>query len=35
MRDYVTGAVIPVDGWTWASGGWVRNRAGKWSLMSD
>jgi NAD(P)-dependent dehydrogenase (short-subunit alcohol dehydrogenase family) len=35
MSEYVTGAVIPVDGGTWASGGWVRNRAGKWALMSD
>jgi NAD(P)-dependent dehydrogenase (short-subunit alcohol dehydrogenase family) len=35
LSDYVTGTVIPVDGGTWASGGWVRNRAGKWSLMSD
>jgi NAD(P)-dependent dehydrogenase (short-subunit alcohol dehydrogenase family) len=35
MSSYVTGTVIPVDGGTWASGGWVRNRAGKWDLMSD
>jgi NAD(P)-dependent dehydrogenase (short-subunit alcohol dehydrogenase family) len=35
LSAYVTGAVIPVDGGTWASGGWVRNRAGKWALMSD
>jgi NAD(P)-dependent dehydrogenase (short-subunit alcohol dehydrogenase family) len=35
LSSYVTGAVIPVDGGTWASGGWVRNRAGKWALMSD
>jgi NAD(P)-dependent dehydrogenase (short-subunit alcohol dehydrogenase family) len=35
MSDYITGAVIPIDGGTWASGGWVRNRAGHWALMSD
>jgi NAD(P)-dependent dehydrogenase (short-subunit alcohol dehydrogenase family) len=35
MSEYVTGAVIPVDGGTWASSGWVRNRAGKWALMGD
>lgn len=32
MSSYVTGTVIPVDGGTWASGGWVRNRAGEWVL---
>jgi NAD(P)-dependent dehydrogenase (short-subunit alcohol dehydrogenase family) len=32
MSSYVTGAVIPVDGGTWASSGWVRNKAGKWTL---
>jgi NAD(P)-dependent dehydrogenase (short-subunit alcohol dehydrogenase family) len=35
MSSYVTGAVIPVDGGTWASSGWVRDRAGQWSLMGD
>jgi NAD(P)-dependent dehydrogenase (short-subunit alcohol dehydrogenase family) len=35
MSTYVTGAVIPVDGGTWASSGWVRNRSGKWALMGD
>jgi NAD(P)-dependent dehydrogenase (short-subunit alcohol dehydrogenase family) len=35
MSDYITGAVIPIDGGTWASGGWVRTHAGKWALMSD
>jgi NAD(P)-dependent dehydrogenase (short-subunit alcohol dehydrogenase family) len=35
MSEYITGAVIPIDGGTWASGGWVRNRAGQWALMSD
>ena len=32
MSAYVTGAVIPVDGGTWASSGWIRDRAGNWSL---
>jgi NAD(P)-dependent dehydrogenase (short-subunit alcohol dehydrogenase family) len=32
MSSYVTGTVIPVDGGTWASSGWSRNRAGKWIL---
>ncbi len=32
MSSYVTGTVIPVDGGTWASSGWVRDGAGKWSL---
>jgi NAD(P)-dependent dehydrogenase (short-subunit alcohol dehydrogenase family) len=35
MSDYITGAVVPIDGGTWASGGWVRTQAGKWALMSD
>jgi NAD(P)-dependent dehydrogenase (short-subunit alcohol dehydrogenase family) len=35
MSSYVTGAVIPVDGGTWASSGWVRDKAGKWTLMGD
>ena len=25
MSDYVTGTVIPVDGGTWASSGWLRD----------
>lgn len=34
MSSYVTGTVIPVDGGTWASSGWVRSRHGhgKWVL---
>jgi NAD(P)-dependent dehydrogenase (short-subunit alcohol dehydrogenase family) len=32
MASYVTGAVIPVDGGTWASSGWTRSEAG-WSLF--
>jgi NAD(P)-dependent dehydrogenase (short-subunit alcohol dehydrogenase family) len=35
MSSYVTGAVIPVDGGTWASGGWLRDRTGEWSLTGD
>ena len=35
MSSYITGAVLPVDGGTWASSGWVRDRGGKWSLMGD
>jgi NAD(P)-dependent dehydrogenase (short-subunit alcohol dehydrogenase family) len=35
MSQYVTGTVIPVDGGTWASSGWVRNSAGHWSLSGD
>jgi len=33
MSDYVTGAVIPVDGGTWASSGWVRAAQGGWTLI--
>jgi len=35
MSDYVTGTVIPVDGGTWASSGWLRNKAGQWTLTGD
>jgi NAD(P)-dependent dehydrogenase (short-subunit alcohol dehydrogenase family) len=35
MSSYITGAIIPVDGGSWASSGWVRDRSGKWSLMGD
>ena len=31
--SYVTGAVIPVDGGTWASSGWTRTNDGGWSLF--
>jgi len=27
--------VIPVDGGTWASSGWIRNKAGKWTLTGE
>ncbi len=32
MSEYVTGTVIPVDGGTSASSGWLRNEAGQWTL---
>jgi NAD(P)-dependent dehydrogenase (short-subunit alcohol dehydrogenase family) len=35
MSSYITGTVIPVDGGTWASSGWVRDKGGKWSLMGE
>jgi NAD(P)-dependent dehydrogenase (short-subunit alcohol dehydrogenase family) len=35
MSSYVTGTVIPVDGGSWASSGWLRNSAGKWTLTGD
>ncbi len=33
LASYVNGVILPVDGGTWASSGWVRDRAGKWSLV--
>lgn len=33
MSSYITGVILPVDGGTWGSGGWVRSRAGKWVLI--
>lgn len=32
MASYITGVLLPVDGGTWASSGWVRGRNGKWTL---
>ena len=32
MAEYVTGVVLPVDGGTWASSGWVRAAEGGWTL---
>lgn len=32
LASYITGVVLPVDGGTWAAGGWVRARNGKWTL---
>jgi NAD(P)-dependent dehydrogenase (short-subunit alcohol dehydrogenase family) len=33
LAGYVTGALVPVDGGTWASSGWVRTVDGRWSLV--
>ncbi|MET0365468.1 MAG: glucose 1-dehydrogenase [Sphingobium sp.] len=34
MSSYVTGIVLPVDGGSWASSGWMRDRSsGKWVLV--
>jgi NAD(P)-dependent dehydrogenase (short-subunit alcohol dehydrogenase family) len=35
MASYVTGTIIPVDGGSWASGGWVRDRTDKWVLPPE
>jgi len=35
MASYITGTITHIDGGTWASGGWVRNAAGKWVLPPD
>lgn len=35
MSSYVTGIILPVDGGTWGSGGWVRNSAGDWILPPE
>jgi NAD(P)-dependent dehydrogenase (short-subunit alcohol dehydrogenase family) len=35
MSEYITGIVLPVDGGSWASSGWLRNKAGKWTLSGD
>lgn len=35
MSDYVTGTVIPADGGSWASSGWLRNTEGQWTLTGD
>jgi len=32
MAAYVTGTLLPIDGGTWASSGWIKDRAGKWTL---
>jgi NAD(P)-dependent dehydrogenase (short-subunit alcohol dehydrogenase family) len=32
MSSYVTGVLLPVDGGTWAAGGWMRTPAGAWTL---
>lgn len=33
MSSYITGTLLPVDGGSWASSGWVRDPAGKWVLV--
>ena len=33
LSGYITGALVPVDGGTWASSGWVRSSDGGWSLV--
>jgi NAD(P)-dependent dehydrogenase (short-subunit alcohol dehydrogenase family) len=35
MASYITGTVIPIDGGTWASGGWVRDSTDKWILPPE
>jgi len=35
LASYVTGTIIPVDGGSWASSGWVRNREETWILPPE
>lgn len=35
MAGYITGAIIPVDGGTWGSGGWIRGQSGGWMLPPE
>jgi NAD(P)-dependent dehydrogenase (short-subunit alcohol dehydrogenase family) len=35
MSSYITGAVIPIDGGTWASSGWIRDSKGDWILPPE
>ena len=35
MASYITGTIIPVDGGTWGSGGWIRDKTGQWVLPPD
>lgn len=35
MASYVTGTIIPVDGGSWASSGWVRDRDEAWILPPE
>jgi NAD(P)-dependent dehydrogenase (short-subunit alcohol dehydrogenase family) len=35
MASYITGTIIPIDGGTWGSGGWIRDKAGQWVLPPD
>lgn len=35
LASYISGTIIPIDGGTWAGGGWIRDRDGKWVLPPD
>ena len=35
MASYITGTIIPIDGGTWGSGGWIRDKVGQWVLPPD
>ena len=35
MASYITGTIIPIDGGTWGSGGWMRDKAGSWVLPPE
>lgn len=35
MASYITGTIIPIDGGTWGSGGWIRDRSDNWVLPPD
>lgn len=35
MASYITGTIMPIDGGTWGSGGWIRDKAGQWVLPPD
>ena len=35
LASFITGTIIPVDGGTWASGGWIRSDSGKWVLPPE
>ena len=35
MASYITGTIIPIDGGTWGSGGWIRSQTGNWVLPPE
>lgn len=35
MASYITGTIIPIDGGTWGSGGWVRDQRNQWILPPE
>jgi NAD(P)-dependent dehydrogenase (short-subunit alcohol dehydrogenase family) len=35
MSTYITGALIPVDGGSWASSGWIRDKSDNWILPPE